>query len=104
MPIKNIDAATLKHWMDKGEAILVDVREPAEHSAGVIPGAILMPLGNVANFKLPDIKGKKVVMQCRSGARSLTAGEILLKGNPDLDIYNLAGGILEWAAAGHSIK
>ena len=104
MPMKNIDAATLKDWMAKGEAILVDVREPSEHATGVIPGALLVPLATVSGRTVPAPKGKKLVMQCRSGARSQTAGEILLKENPSLEVYNLGGGILEWAASGGAIK
>jgi len=104
MPIKNIDSKTLKLWLEKGEAVLVDVREPFEHSTGTIPGATLLPLASVSKQTIPDFTGKKLVMQCRSGKRSQTAGEILLANNPDLEIYNLAGGILEWAATGGAIK
>jgi len=32
MTIRTVDAATLKRWMDSGEAVVVDVREPAEHT------------------------------------------------------------------------
>jgi rhodanese-related sulfurtransferase len=104
MPIKDIDSKTLKTWLDKGEAILVDVREPSEHTTGVIPQALLIPLGNVSWHTVPAPQGKKLVMQCRSGARSQTAGHILLKENPDLEVYNLAGGILEWVASGNTVN
>ena len=29
MPLKSVDVETLKKWVDSGEAIIVDVREPA---------------------------------------------------------------------------
>ncbi|HEU5046321.1 MAG TPA: rhodanese-like domain-containing protein [Rickettsiales bacterium] len=104
MPIKNIDSQTLKGWMERGEAVLVDVREPSEHATGVIPGAFLLPLSNVSRRTVPAHTGKKLVMQCRSGMRSQTAGNILLADAPDQEIYNLAGGILEWVASGNPIK
>src|SRR6185369_2456049 len=104
MPVKNIDSSTLRKWLEQGDVIVVDVREPAEHATGVIPGAYLLPLGQVSSTKIPDPKGKKLVMQCRSGARSMTAGEILLSQNPALEVYNLAGGILEWAASGNEVR
>lgn len=104
MPIKNIDSKTLKSWLDKDEAVLVDVREPSEHSTGVIPGAILLSLAHVSRQTIPDYTGKKLVLQCRSGHRSQTAGEIVLSYNPDDEIYNLAGGILEWMATGNQIR
>ena len=45
MPIKSIDAKTLKNWLEKGEATVIDVREPAEYTAENISGATLIPLG-----------------------------------------------------------
>lgn len=104
MPIKNVDANTLKTWLKNNEAMLVDVREPAEHNAGVIPGAVLLPLAQVSIRAMPDFTGKKLVMQCRSGKRSQAAAEKLLAENPDLEIYNLTGGILEWVARGNEVK
>ncbi len=104
MPIKNIDSTILKQWLDKGEAVLVDVREPSEHATGIIPGAALVPLKTVSLNTIPAFKGKKLVMQCRSGGRSMTAGEMLLKENPGIEVYNLAGGILEWAASGNTVQ
>jgi rhodanese-related sulfurtransferase len=39
-----IDATTLNAWLEAGEAVLVDVREPAEHAGEHIAGAQLLPL------------------------------------------------------------
>jgi rhodanese-related sulfurtransferase len=103
MPIKTIDAATLKRWMDAGEAVIVDVREPAEHTAEKIEGATLVPLGTVCKQGMPHCEGKKLVVHCRSGKRSASACEKLLAEDPSLEIYNLEGGISAWAAAGHEV-
>lgn len=104
MPVKTIDAQTLKGWLDKGEAVLVDVREPAEHHAENIPGATLLPLSTVTKEALPDTAGKKLVIHCRSGKRGGTACEKLLAEDPNLEIYNLEGGIGAWAQLGHEVK
>ena len=64
MPIQTVDAPTLKNWLDKGEALLVDVREPAEHAAESIPGATLLSLGNISKAALPETSGKKLVLHC----------------------------------------
>jgi rhodanese-related sulfurtransferase len=104
MPVKNIDSATLKQWLSKEEAVIIDVREPSEYAAGAIPGAVLLPLRQVSAQALSNAGNKKIVMQCRSGVRSFTAGEIVLAQNPALDVYNLAGGILEWSASGGIVK
>jgi rhodanese-related sulfurtransferase len=98
---KIVDAATLQDWLDKGEATLVDVREPSEHQAENIRGATLIPLGEISADKLPDYSGKKLVMQCRSGGRSGKACEKLISEISGLEIYNLQGGILAWKDSGH---
>ncbi len=104
MPIKTIDANTLKHWMEAGEAVVVDVREPAEHAAENIPGAKLIPLATINKSILPEYSGKKLVIHCRSGKRSTNACEKLLTEDPNLEIYNLEGGISAWGALGNELK
>lgn len=98
MAIKNVDAPTLKQWMEKGEAKLIDVREVSEWKEGYIPGAQLIPLATISAQALPAIEDKKLVIYCRSGKRSLTACNTLIKQNPTLEVYNLEGGILAWQA------
>ena len=104
MPTKTVDANTLKKWVDSGEAVIVDVREPAEHKAENISIATLVPLGDISKSKLPDVKGKKLVIHCRSGKRGTSACEKLLAEDPNLEVYNLEGGIIAWGEAGHEIK
>lgn len=97
MPIKSVDAQTLKSWIDAGEAVLVDVREPSEHQSRNIACATLVPLATIAKHRLPDAEGKKLVIHCQGGKRSMTACEKLLKEDPALELYNLEGGINAWA-------
>lgn len=103
MKMKIVDSATLKRWMENGEAIVVDVREPAEHAAEKIEGAMLVPLGTVHKSAIPCRDGQKLVMHCRSGKRSANACEKLLAENPELEVYNLEGGISAWRAAGYQV-
>lgn len=104
MPIKTVDAITLKRWLDSGEAVVVDVREPAEYESENIPGAKLIPLGKISKQLLPDTTGKKLVVHCRSGKRAGSACEKLLAEDPNLEIYNLEGGISAWSEAGLEVK
>lgn len=61
----------------KGGAFLVDVRTPAEFSAGSVKGAINIPLDKVPT-ELSKFEGKKnIVVFCRSGNRSSKAKSIL---------------------------
>jgi rhodanese-related sulfurtransferase len=103
MTLKTIDANTLKQWLEKREAVLVDVREPAEYAAENIQGATLLPLGSIRKSSLPDCLGKKLVIHCRKGGRGGSACEKLLAEDPNLDIYNLEGGIEAWRAAGLTV-
>lgn len=103
MALKIVDVKTLKCWLDNGEAVLVDVREPAEHAAENIQGATLLPLGSICTSSLPPCAGKKLVIHCRKGGRGGSACEKLLAEDPSLDIYNLEGGIEAWNAAGLNV-
>ncbi len=61
----------------KDGAFLVDVRTPAEFSAGSVKGAVNIPLDKVPN-QLSKFKNKKsIVVFCRSGSRSSQAQRIL---------------------------
>lgn len=101
MAIKTVNAVTLKKWIEAGEAVVVDVREPAEHEAKKIEGATLVPLATVKHAALPQAAGKKLVVHCVSGKRSTSACEKLLAESPELELYNLEGGISAWCDAGH---
>ena len=104
MNVKTIDCQTLKNWLENDQVTLVDVREIEENKAARIAGATLIPLGNISLNKIPEFSGKKLVMQCRSGKRSESACIKLLNENPNLDIYNLEGGILAWANCNFPIE
>jgi rhodanese-related sulfurtransferase len=104
MTTKPINALTLKKWLDSDEALLLDVREPAEYKAGHIPGAQLAPLSTVTKERVVTAGGKKLVFQCKSGKRSCLAGDKLLAENPNLEIYTLDGGIDSWSRAGLPIN
>lgn len=103
MPLQTVNAKTLKKWLENNEAVLVDVREPAEHASENIPGATLLPLGRINKSVLPTFVGKKLVIHCRKGGRGGSACEKLLAEDPSLEIYNLQGGIEAWNAAGLTV-
>lgn len=102
--MKMVNAATLKSWLDNGEALLVDVREPAEYQAECIVGSTLLPLSSISLSALPPHVGKKLVIHCRKGGRGSSACQKLLAENPGLELYNLEGGIEAWAQAGFPVR
>ena len=72
---EKITAADAIRLLDAHEAAAVDVREPDEFAVGHIPGAKLLPLGQVlsrAAEVLPD-KNAVWLVYCRTGRRSADA-------------------------------
>jgi rhodanese-related sulfurtransferase len=86
-----------------GGAFVLDVREPAEWADGHIPGATLIPLGELPT-RLGDVPGdRSIVMVCRSGNRSAAGRDILLEAG-FASVTSLDGGMTDWAAAGMPIE
>jgi len=105
MTVETVDPATLKTWLDKGEAVLVDVREPHEYEAEHLDGAALVPLGTVQSAALPERTGRRLVIMCKMGGRGNTAcGRLGLELPESETIYNLAGGIEAWKRAGLPVE
>lgn len=74
---------------------IIDVRERHEFVSGHIPGAELIPLGQIPT-KLGQLqKDEKIVLVCRSGARSLRAAQFL-EAHGFKKVVNMQGGMLSW--------
>ena len=81
-----------------GAHTLLDVREPDEYTSGHVPGAILIPLGELP-ARVADVPvTSDIYVICRSGGRSARAVEILQA--QGITATNVAGGTLAWCAAG----
>ncbi|OBS10185.1 rhodanese-like domain-containing protein [Acidihalobacter prosperus] len=101
-----VDAGTLKQWMEAGESVcLVDVRTPAEMSRGIIEGARLMPL-HLVPVKLDELMrdgDARLVFYCQSGARSAQACAFVAQRH-GAEVYNLRAGVMGWMSAGHRLS
>jgi rhodanese-related sulfurtransferase len=81
-------------------AFILDVRQPEEWNEYHVPGSTLIPLGELETRAKELPRDKKIVVVCRSGNRSATGRDILLKaGFPQ--VTSLAGGLSQWKAAGY---
>src|SRR5688572_11160948 len=81
------------------EVTVLDVREPFEIAAGVIEGAVLIPLNALLGGRMDGLEpGRPVVVVCRSGQRSEVAA-LMLRAR-GFEAYNLEGGMEEWEAEG----
>jgi molybdopterin/thiamine biosynthesis adenylyltransferase/rhodanese-related sulfurtransferase len=80
-----------------GAAIdLIDVREPGEWEVARLPGARLVPLGQLAASMASLDSAREIVVMCRSGQRSANAAR-QLQAAGFRKVKNLAGGILRWS-------
>ena len=95
--VASISVHTLKKWREEGKAHqLIDVREPYEYQIAHLEGNLL-PLGNIENETDKIRRDVPVVVHCRSGKRSLDAIRLLEGKYGFENLYNLEGGILDWA-------
>ncbi|QDV89725.1 putative adenylyltransferase/sulfurtransferase MoeZ [Phycisphaerae bacterium RAS2] len=84
---------------DRDGFVLLDVRNPDEHSTCRIEGALLFPLSDLANRldELRDLaEGKTVVAHCHHGGRSLKAAALLREAGLG-PVKSMAGGIDAWS-------
>jgi rhodanese-related sulfurtransferase len=82
-------------------AVLLDVREPDEWTAGHAPEATWIPMGELDTRQQELTPGQAIVVVCRSGGRSARVTTALV--NAGYDATNLAGGMQAWAAAGFPV-
>ena len=99
---REIDAATVKTWLDRDECVLIDVREAGEYARENIAGAKPVPLSSFDPARLPATGGKRLVVHCLSGSRSARALAKLAEAG--IDAVNLTGGIEGWKAAGLPVR
>lgn len=95
-----LEVENLKKWTSKNEVSIIDVREEFEYNESHIDGSILIPFATLTIEKVMEIakNGKKIVIHCKSGRRSLRACQMLMEYDNELDVYNLEGGISAWNA------
>ncbi len=97
--VESLSVETLHDNFD--DYFVIDVREDEEYASEHIEDTVLAPLseplGAIQN------NGKKIVFMCRSGKRSLIAGQRYRLENPSDTVYNLMGGILAWGQQDYSV-
>lgn len=101
-PVENLTVGDIKAGLASGSILLVDVREDDEFEAGHIPGSVLVPLSVFSVDQIPDPKGRRIVLSCRSGRRSLTAAAMAFEQGMAIDAH-YAGGFLDWVQQGEEV-
>jgi thioredoxin 1 len=82
-------------------ATVLDVRNPDEYETAHVPGAHLIPLGELAarQEEIPD--GDPLYVICAAGGRSLTAAQALHQAG--YRVLSVAGGTNGWMERGHPV-
>jgi rhodanese-related sulfurtransferase len=91
--------------INKDDALVLDVRQPAEVAAGKIVNSKNIPLGDLA-ARVKDLekwKTKPVIVVCASGSRSSSAVGVLKKHGFE-KVFNLSGGFGAWQQAGLPVE
>ncbi|MHB1230462.1 MAG: hypothetical protein B7Z82_07575 [Halothiobacillus sp. 20-54-6] len=101
---RDLSAAELARMIGRENVLLLDVRETDEFRGEHIKGARHMALGTLA-AKLGELESHKadqILLYCRSGNRSASAANMLVKaGFPN--VGHLTGGIIAWKAESYPV-
>jgi rhodanese-related sulfurtransferase len=99
--IKEVDASEFALWVndDNHKLRVIDVRQMQEIAAGTVPRAEALPLHLLPEQAHALPRGEKLVVVCRSGARSAQACQYLQQLG-FANVYNLRGGMMGWVQSG----
>jgi sulfur-carrier protein adenylyltransferase/sulfurtransferase len=103
--IQEVDPAQVREQLSNG-AVVIDVREPEEWSAGHIPGAKHVPksyLETRIEGAVPD-RSAHVVLYCASGNRSAWATRTLLDDLGYENVESMTGGFTLWKDRGYEVE
>jgi sulfur-carrier protein adenylyltransferase/sulfurtransferase len=100
--IEQLDTAEAQRELSgDGDLVLLDTREPHEYAEAHLEGGILVPPAEVMSrieSLVPD-RSQRVVLYCRTGARSARAAYQLQEAGYE-NVANVAGGIEAWQDLG----
>lgn len=96
----NVSPTDAYNMIQRGEVEVLDVRSPMEYqNDGRIPGAKLIPINEFQN-RIGELNpAKKYLVYCRTGSRSSQVCRFL-SGLGFRNIYNQAGGVVQWGQYG----
>lgn len=101
--VNEVDPKTVSEWLDRGDVVLMDVREGFEYGTERIEAAQHRPLSKFDPGEIAASGEKRIVFQCRTGNRSRKAAT-MFAAERGVPVFNLAGGIEGWKRAGLPVK
>lgn len=96
LALETIEPARLADFITERDALVVDVRSPAEYAAGHVPGAINLPHDRIIAEPalLAAHRDRPLVLYCRSGRRAALAAQSLQQAG--FQPYHLEGDMPGW--------
>jgi len=103
--IKEVSASEFAQWLneDSQQFRVLDVRQMQEIAMGTVPKAEALPLHMLPAQIHALSATEKMVLVCRSGARSAQACMYLQKSGFS-NVYNLSGGMIAWLQSGFGLS
>lgn len=87
---------------ERGSGTTIDVRERAEYTEGHVPGALLIPMGQLPS-RLDEIdRSARVHVVCASGNRSRAMTDLLT--SHGFDAVSVKGGTQGWIESGRDVE
>jgi len=88
--------------LERGEAVMVDVRNPDEYHAGHVKGALWIPVDQILQRAHQLPRDKKLLFICAAGVRSALAAEMAAAAGLDPEnLYNVEEGTPTWIRKGY---
>ena len=108
--IENLTVDQVAFELESGNALLVDIRDSDERSAGAIPDSVSASRGMLEFYADPTspfhkkefVPSKRIILHCGSGGRSALA-VVTLQEMGDTNVAHLDGGYKAWQAAGKPV-
>jgi rhodanese-related sulfurtransferase len=97
--VRSLDAEKARELIEEGDLDIIDVRDPGEWASGHLPGARLVPLGELRSDPKALLTRDGVLFVCAAGTRSQVAARLAAETGLT-KLYNLSGGTRGWVSAG----
>ncbi len=94
---KALTPQQVSNLMNKESAVVIDIREKGEYTAGHIVGAIHIPHAKMVSriAELEKYKDRPIVLTCKYGQHAGATSKLLTTAGFE-QVYKLGGGIAEW--------
>jgi len=93
---QSVSASQATLMINKENAVVLDIRDKKDFSAGHLANAVNIPYANLANRmgELDTYKSRPIILVCKTGQTVSIAGKMLRE--KGFNTVRLAGGMMEW--------